>query len=221
MNLGLAGAHRRRDLETCVGHGQWVEQVLAHVGAQFLAAGDLDQAPGVVDVDAVVPARAGIEQEWRPESRVLAGEDSGRARDHLIAADLGVPDVVAEASGMCEQMAQCDRRFRRAQLGFAAGIEALQNLHLGKFRHPFAGGRFEIELALLDQLHGGGARDGLGHRGDPDDGIERHGLRLAERAHAMGTLVEDGAIAPGRHGDHARHVAQLTGLAEQGIDPRG
>ena len=138
------------------------------------------------------------------------------ARVH-VGQHVGVPHVVDEAGGMGEQVAERDRPPRRAQLGLALGVEALEHARPGQRRHDAAEIGVEVEAALLDQLHAGSAGDRLGHRGDREDGVERHRRRLAERAPAEGALVGD-AAAVGRHGDHARHRAGGDGALEGLVD---
>ncbi len=52
-------------------------RVVLHVLAELLAARRLDHLAGKVDVDAVEPALAGIEQQRRGQRLVLAGPMSG------------------------------------------------------------------------------------------------------------------------------------------------
>ena len=65
---------------------------------------------------------------------VLAGDDAGDAGRLHVAAHVGVPDVVGEASGVGQQVAQGDGAPGRPQARLAVGIEALQHLHAAEFR---------------------------------------------------------------------------------------
>ena len=47
---------------------------------------------------------------------------------------------------------------------------------------------------MFDQLHGRGAGDGLGHRGNSEHKIERHWLRLVDLPPTESAFVEDAAI---------------------------
>ena len=69
----------------------------------------------------------------------------------------------------------------------------------------------EVELSLLDELHRGDRRDGLGHRRDPDDGVEGHVLRLVDLALAEGALVDRARVVGGQR-DDARHGPGGDGL---------
>src|SRR6185312_16984463 len=97
---------------------------------ELLAARGLDHLAGPIDVDAVVPAVAGIEGQWRGERLVLAAGDAGHAHRLLVFDDVGVPDLVREAGGVGEQVAQCDVALRLAHLRLARGIEAVEYLDL-------------------------------------------------------------------------------------------
>jgi hypothetical protein len=89
-----------------------------------------------------------------------------------------------------EQVAQRNRPLRRPEPGRAGGVEALEHLRRAQAGVDVGHGALELQLALLDQLHGGDGRDRLGHRRDAKHRVERHRRALAERAHAEGTLVE-------------------------------
>ena len=56
----------------------------------------------------------------------------------------------------------------------------------------FGHGLLELELALLDELHRRHGGDRLGHRGDAEDGVERHRRALVERAQAERALRRAG-----------------------------
>ena len=82
-----------------------------------IAAGDLipvafGDPRGDVDADTVVPARAGVEQQRRGQRRVLAGHHGRQAEMGHVAGDVLAPDVVAEAGGVGQQVAQRDLGFR-------------------------------------------------------------------------------------------------------------
>ena len=176
-----------------------------HHLAQPLAGDAFDHLAGPVDVAAIFPIVAGIEQERRPERRLRGGDDAGLAVLLGQAVVLLVEEVVAEAGGVQEQHAGGDGALGRPQPGLAGGVEALQDLGLADLGRVFLGRGVEVELAVLDQLQAGGAGDRLGGREDREHRIGGHRGVLAEQALAGGALV-DVAAAVGRHGDHARHA---------------
>ena len=63
MNLGQPGLHGGGDLEGGVVHAEWLENVGTHVFAEALTADFFNHLAGPINVDAVVPAVAGVETE--------------------------------------------------------------------------------------------------------------------------------------------------------------
>src|SRR6266545_8306608 len=84
------------------------------------------------------------------------------------------------ASGTTPEMAERDPMLGRSKAWLTRGVEALEDLSGGERGQGLACRPLEVELALLDELHGRGGRDGLGHGGDPGDGVERHRRVLAQ-----------------------------------------
>jgi hypothetical protein len=162
-------------LKAGVGHAERREDVLAEVGLERLAADLLDRLAGPVDVDAVLPALAGVEHQRRPQRVVPDGDDAGDAGLPHVAADVGVPDVVAEAGGVGQQVAQRDRPRRGAEPRGARGVEALQDLRRPQLGQHVGDRLVELQPALLDELHGRGRGHRLGHRRDPEHRVEGHG----------------------------------------------
>ena len=80
--------------------------------------------------------------------------------------------------------------FRGAQLRLALGIEALEHLRRGEIGQHLADRRVERELALFDQLHGGGGRNRLGHRGDPEHAVCGHAGGFGQVAFSEGPLID-------------------------------
>ncbi len=196
----LAGA----ELERGVVHAERAGDVLAHIGCEVVAGHRLHREAGEVDVDAVEPLLAGVEQQRRGQRLVGAGEHARDVVLGLVALELLAPDVVAEAGGVGEQVAQRDRALRRAQFWLTRVVPTVQHLRLGEPRQHLGDGGIEFELALLDLLQRRDRGDRLGHRGDPDDGVERH--RRAGAAGAVGGL-EERAVAVAGDRNHARHAA--------------
>ena len=75
----------------------------------------------------------------------------------------------------------------------------------------------ELQLALLDELHGRGRGHGLGHRGDPEDRVERHG-RALRRCCACRTRPRRGSLVGRRQRHDAGHLAGLGRVAEHLVD---
>src|SRR5207244_13279276 len=75
----------------------------------------------------------------------------------------------------------------------------------------------ERELALLDQLHRAGRRDRLGHRGDPEHAVDRHGVVFGQVASAVRALI-DYLLAVGGHCDYARNLLGVAFLPQELID---
>ena len=161
----------------------------------------------------------GSKDERRAEGRQLSGGPRGQSRCLHVAARVRVPDVVAEPGRVGQQVAQRDRPLRRTQLGRAGGVEALQHLGRAQARVDVRHGLLDLELALLDELHRRHGGDRLGHRGDAEDGVERHRRALVERAQAEGPFVEHALVGRG-HGHHARHFLGVDGLPQDAVDLR-
>ena len=192
-------------------------RVLLEVLSQPLAARRLHHLAGPVDADAVEPLVARIEEQRCAQRRILAGDDTGDVLGGLIGGDLLAPDLVSEASGVGEQVAQRDLPSWRARAR-STGIEAFQHLCRGDVRDNPGCRCVEIKLALLDQLHGRSSRERLGHGGDPADGVDSHWRRLALHALAEGPFIDDRGLV-GCHRHDARYVAGLDGVSQGRIDP--
>ena len=203
-----ARAHVVADAKGGAAHAQRFEQVGLEEGAQRLAADGFHHLAGPVDVDAVLPALAGVEQQRQRQRLVLAGGDPGNVQGGLDLLDVGVPDLVAEAGAVGEQMAQGHRALGRAQCRLAIGVEAGEHPRVADLGHHLGRRCIQIQLPPLHALHGRHRGQRLGHGGDPAYRVQRHRLAAAERALAEGTLI-DHAIAVGGHRHHARHGAGL------------
>ena len=89
-------------------------------------------------------------------------------------------------------------------------------LELGKILRDRGG---EIELAPIDQHHGGHAGDRLGHRGDPEDRIALQRDGLCAVAKADGLQIGDLAV-PRDGRDCARESAGIDLRLFPRADPR-
>src|SRR6185437_9325296 len=92
--------------EARIRHAERAEDMVAEIALEILPARALDRLADPVDVDAVVPFGAGIEGERRRQRPILAADDAGNALQLLVADEIGVPDVVAEAGGMGDEVAE-------------------------------------------------------------------------------------------------------------------
>src|SRR5437016_1999771 len=104
MHADKARAAIVAELEACILHAERSEQTVAEIGLKVLAAGLFDRLPDPVDVDAIVPSRAGVELERCGERKVLTRNDARNLLLLLVADEIVAPDVVAEPSGMGEQL---------------------------------------------------------------------------------------------------------------------
>src|SRR5262249_45013061 len=82
-----------------------VKMALANVAVERQAAPPLDRLAGPVDVDAVLPLVAGVGDHRHLEGLELAAADAGDVGDLHVALDVLVPQVVAEARRVGQQMA--------------------------------------------------------------------------------------------------------------------
>jgi hypothetical protein len=129
---------------------------------------------------------------------------------------------VDEAGGVAQQVRDGHRallRLEREPALSARRIGGLDTDHhvleLGKILVDRGG---EIELSLLDQHHGGHARDRLGHRGDPEDCVRLQRHRLGAVAKADRSQVGDLAVARDRR-NRARERAGIDLRLLPGGDP--
>ena len=104
-----------------------------------------------------------------------------------------------------------------AQFRFALGVETFQHLRAREIGQHLADRLIQRELALLDELHAGRCRDGLGHGGDPEHAVDRHRIVLGQVAFAERALI-DHFIAGRGHCDHAGNFLGLAFLTQNLID---
>ena len=187
------------------------------IGVEPLAADRFDGLADEVDINAVFPARAGVGRDRDRQRGVLAGGDRRNAGLLQINRIVAVPHVVAEPGGVGHELAQRDRRFRRPQFWFAVGVKAFQHLHRGEIGQQFSDRLVERQLALLDQLHRAGRRDGLGHGGNPEHAVGGHGIVFGEVAFAERALI-DHLVASRGHSHDAGNFPGVALLPQQLVD---
>ena len=183
-------------------------RTLEHL-AEPLAGDRLDHLAAPVDVAAVLPLVARIEQQRRHQRRLRRGDNARLAlllREPVVVL---VEEVVAQASRVQQQHAGGDVALGRAQLRFALRVEALDHLQLADLGDVGLGRRVEVELALFDELQRRRAGDRLGGREDREHGVGRHGRVAVQPALAGGTFV-DVALAVGRPSPPRRARAART-----------
>src|SRR5260370_40576352 len=104
MHAGEPCAPASIELEAGIPHAERPEDVVAEIGVELLSADLLHRLADPIDVDAVVPSLAGVEQQRRGESHILAADDAGDSLFFLIADEIGAPDAVGESRRMGQQM---------------------------------------------------------------------------------------------------------------------
>ena len=191
--------------------------MVLEIGFQILPTDRLDHAADPVDVDAVLPARAGIEGEGGIQRREQPGARGGDSAFAHVARHQRIPHIVAEAGRVGHQVPQGDGGARGTQARRAVRREAFQHLGGGQVRQHRGGRGIEGEFALFHQLHGRGAGDGLGHGGDGEHRIRCHRCRRGEGADAEGAFVQR-AVWPGEDGDHAGDAPGIGGRTQQAVD---
>ena len=142
--------------------------------AQAFTGDALHHLAAPVEVGAVFPALAGIEQQRRHQRRF-------RRLDHTgLALFLGQPlvgfvaELVTEAGGVQQQHTGGDRPRRRAQARLPVGVKTLDHHKLADVGHVIFGRGVEVEPALLHQLQNGRAGDRLGGGEDRKHAVRRH-----------------------------------------------
>jgi len=177
----------------------------------------LDDTADPVDVDAVLPALAGVEGERPPQRRQIARHHSRRAGGLDITQRVGIPVFVGEPGGVGQQVLQGDWPPGRAEPRHTGSVEAVEHLRHRERRIDVRDRRIEAELAFLDKLHRRDASDRLGHRKDAEDRIERHPGPGPEVTHSERALV-DRPLRARRHSDDPRHLARFDRAAQRLVD---
>ena len=202
VDAGKLAAHRIGELERGIPNAERFEDPRLEDLAEPPSGDRLDDLAAPIHVGAVFPALAGIEQQ-RCHQRGLGRRDDARLPLLLRKAVVGVIDeIVAEACTMDHQHAGGDVALRRTEAWLALVVKALDDLKPADVGCVGLGRRVEIELAFLDELQNGGARDRLGGREDGEHAVGRHVGRLVEPAFARGAFV-DVAMPVGHHRNDA------------------
>ena len=207
--------------EGCAAHAEGLEQALAHEVAQALARGGFHDPPKEVGREAVLPRCSGLMDQrnlGKPLDLLGAGQ----------VADVEVDDAGLVEPGLSQRVLDgCV--LRQLSVGEAGGVaQEILNRHGALGRDLAAGGRYlhvlerrkpfgdrvgELECAVFDQDHRGDRGHGLGHRVDPEDRVEPHGIGALGIAHALRAGVDELALA-GDHHDGARDFLLLDLLLE-------
>ena len=151
-------------------HAEGLEEARVHEGFVALAGEDFDEAGGGVDAGVRVSVfRARLEDE-----RGLGVARHGVTEREGVEGGLLGGGLEGQAAGVAEDFADGDGvggGFEdRLAVGAFAGVELLA-LELGQV---FLHGVVEVQLALVHEHHHGGPGDGLGLRGNPEDGVGLH-----------------------------------------------
>src|SRR6478736_726973 len=116
----------RKD-EPRIRHPERLEDVLAEIRVELLLAHRFNNASDPVDAGAIFPAHAWIEHQRGAGQFGPAGTRHG-IEGGGITAELRVPEPVAEARRVREQVAQRDRALGRTQRWLAGLVEAVEHL---------------------------------------------------------------------------------------------
>src|SRR5690625_3080646 len=184
-----------------IAHAEWAEDAFTHHLAQLLAADALHHLANPVDVRAVLPFFARIEEE--------RGLDAGAAGGHhrrlallFRQTPVGfVEEIIAEPGRMQQKLTGGNVGLRRPKLRLSRIIEAFDNLQLADSRRVVLCRCVETQQSLFHALQGCRAGDGLGRREDREDGILAHWL-APELALSGRASVKCG-ITVGDHGHYA------------------
>ena len=128
MQAGLTRALLFGDDKAGIVHAERAGDVLTEIAIDALPAGDLNQLADIVDAAAIGPSCARLEHQ-RPARQRRIGP-----RGFQVTNDVRIPQRVAEAGGVRQQVSQRDRLVRRPQLRNAFGIEARKDLRRGERR---------------------------------------------------------------------------------------
>ena len=175
-----------------------------HHGVEVVAGHRLDHLADPVDVDAVLPPVARIEQQRHPQTVVQRSRRSTacrcapcrsrsrRSRSRRRSRPSG--------SGGCRSVTG---RFGGRSIGSPSPVKPSSTWTSPRYGQTSPAGASRRQPALLDLLHGDRAGDRLRHRGDEHHGVHRHRHAVAQAALAEGSLV-DHAVGSADGGDRRR-----------------
>ena len=212
VNGGKPCAHHRRRRKGDVRHAERRKDPLDHHLAKTFAADTLNHLAAPVDVAAIFPFVAGIEEQRRHEGRLRAGDYTRLAVLLRQAKVVGVEEVVAEAGRVQHQHAGGDVPLRRPQPGLAGSIEPVEHLELADVGDVDPCGGIQVEPTFLDALQDRRAGDRLCGREDREDGVGGHSLTGAKDTLSGSAFVDVGRAV----GDH-RHDARNTVLTSRNL----
>ena len=207
-------AHQERGL----GHAERLRDLLRDHGVEGLAGHGLDDLSEPVRVDAVLVAGAGVRDERRLEARLLAGQDVGRSGQRLVADDVVVPEPIRHTGGVGDQVLDRRLRGRRAQPRRVA-VEPVEHLQVGPFRAVPLDRRVEVERAALDELQRSDRRHHLGHRHDPEVGVDGDRIAFARDPRPGRPLVDHPVPVGGDRG-HVGDRTRRDGALQNPVDGR-
>jgi hypothetical protein len=210
----------------------WLEQTCLEKLIERLTGNNFYNTPEHIDRVTVVPDLARLMSKWERGQfgndvgkSPVAVKDAGFIVEVLVVqlVHLRLTDTMNHPGGMAQQILDDHRTLLRlvCDVGLAGrrvpGLDSnCRSLELWKI----LGDRgCEIELALLNQHHGGHTGDRLGHRGDPEDRIALKRDRLCAVAKANGLQISDLAV-PRDGRDRAREGAGINLRLLPGRDPR-
>jgi len=148
-----------------------------------LTGSHLDDTRENIDGDTVIPDLTRLVGQWK------LGQAGDEIREGLVAVvhagsaikavvellHLRPADAIDHSGGMAQQVLDDHRPLLRLANEFGLAGRGVLGLdadhHVPEFGKILVDRGGEIELAVLDQHHGGDAGDRLGHRGDPEDRI--------------------------------------------------
>ncbi len=190
----------------------------------------LEKQPEHVGRDRVLESGAGLVRQRdlaEPLQHLVAGDVGVAAFDvglvvHLLQPRRAHAAGVEEAGGVTQQVLHGDRPLGldvlEARLPVGAGAAHL-DLHVLQLGQPVRHRVAQLEQPLLDHRHRRDRGDRLRHRGEHEDGIGRHGLRLRGVEEAMRLLMHDLALAGDQRHGAGKHAALDLALHRR-ADPR-
>ena len=177
------------------GDGEGAPDVGTHVGLEVGGVGDGgDEEARPVEARAVGPLGAGFEKE----GGVVGFLDGTCAVFHLGGVvvlepfgDVVGEEVVGEAGGVGEEVAELDLLGGFTEFGGAVGVPAFKDVGVGELGQDFANRGVEGDLAGFDELESREGGEEFGAGCYPEDGVRGEGFGFVgfERGGAEGFVV--------------------------------